>query len=389
MHIDLNAFFARCEEIRNPSYEKVPLGIGTRGRSGIISTCNYEARKYGVRSGQPTFMADRKCPNLILVPPDFSYYKRMSNQFFNFIRRYSTTIEIVSIDECFVDMTSILSRTQNVELFLKDLQNSLYRETKLRCSIGIAPTKWLAKMASDLKKPMGITICRRKDIPNLIYPLPIESFWGIGNKSSPKLKEYGIKTIGDLANMVNKKDPFVMSLLGKFYFTVKEWINGGGSDVVDPNPSEPKSIGNQETLSKDCSSYEEIEDDLYNLAVEVSSRAKQAKKLGYTITFQIKDTCFKLHSKAHSLSSPTNDATTLFNTSKDLYKQYFEGIRIRLIGISLSRLEDIKKDDNQLNLFNYQEYEEIEKTDKLISSLNRKLKKKALIRASEVKRHGR
>ena len=386
MHIDLNAFFARCEEIRNPAYEKLPLAIGNRGRRGIISTSNYEARKYGVKSAMPTFMAERKCANLVIVPPDFRLYKMMSNQFFSFIKRYSKIIEIVSIDECYVDMTEQLQNVKDIEGYLRNLQNRLFAETKLKCSIGIAPTKWLAKMASDLHKPMGITICRRKDIPALIYPLPIESFWGIGNKSAPKLRSYGINTIGDLAEKIDAKDEYLMSLLGKFYFTIKDWVKGYGSDTVDVEPWDPKSIGAQETLPFDMDSFDQVEETLSRIVEEISTRAKQIKKEGYTISLVIKDLSFKNHSRNVTLLNPTNDYQLIYSKASSLYKEHFEGNLIRLIGVTLSKLKDIEKKNKQLSLFDNIEEEDEDKTKQLIDSLNKKLKKNALKRASEVKR---
>ncbi|MDY6429859.1 MAG: DNA polymerase IV [Bacilli bacterium] len=386
MHIDLDAFFARCEEIKNPSYEKVPLAIGTRGRSGIISTSNYEARKYGVRSGQPTFLADRNCPSLVLVPPDFSFYKKMSDKFFKFISSFTKEIEKVSIDECFCDVTSLLYNHKSPMEFLSSLQKKLFELTSLKCSIGVAPTKWLAKMSSEIKKPMGITICRRKDIPNIIYPLPIESFWGIGKKTSPKLRNYGINTIGELATAIEQNDPLVSNLLGKFYFTVREWIKGYGEDQINKEPFDPKSIGNQETLMENSTTFDQIEETLYRLAEEVSSRAKSSKKVGKTLSVVVKDTSFHLHSKNVSLLSPTNDFSTIFSKASSIYRQYFEGQEIRLIGITLERLENINKEEAQMSIWNYEEYEKKDKTNILINSLNKKLKKNSLKRASEIKK---
>ena len=151
LHIDLNAFFVRCEEIMNPSLEGKPVAIGHKGRGGIISTCSYEARKYGVHSAMPTFQATKLCPNLILLPGNYTLYSHKSKEFFNFVKRYSSIIEKASIDECFVDMTSALKSEKNAVDYLRKMQQDLFKETGLKCSIGVAPTKFLAKMASDMK----------------------------------------------------------------------------------------------------------------------------------------------------------------------------------------------------------------------------------------------
>ena len=239
MHIDLNAFFATAEEARNPELRGKPIIVGHPGRRGVVSTANYEARKFGVHSAMPTYEALERCPSLIIVPCDFKYYEMLSNSFFSFLRRLTPLVEPASIDEGYVDMTAVLSKEKDPLAYLKKLQNDILQELDLKCSIGIATTKFLAKMASDMKKPMGITILRKKDQANLLYPLPIESFWGIGRKTSPRLKALGIETIGDFKKKCDENDKDLMEVLGKFYLTAKAWVNGEGDDKVDPTPDDP------------------------------------------------------------------------------------------------------------------------------------------------------
>ena len=237
MHIDLNAFFASCEVIRDPSLAGLPLLIGHTGRSGIVSTASYEARAYGCHSGQPMFQALRLCPKAKVIPVDYDYYSMMSLSFFSYLKRFTLLVEPASIDEGFADMSEAVKGKEDPESFFRSLQSELKKETGLGCSIGVAPTKWLAKMASDLKKPMGLTILRKKDIPNLLYPLPIESFWGVGKKTSPRLREMGIASIGDFAHALLRGDQNVEKELGKFALTAKEWIQGYGRT---PNRSGPR-----------------------------------------------------------------------------------------------------------------------------------------------------
>ena len=171
VHIDLNKFFIRCEEIKNPSLKGKAVAVGKDGRSGIISTCSYEARKFGVSSGMPTFKARELCPSLILCSSDYSFYQKYSKMFFNFVKRYTSIIEKASVDECYADFTEQLKGVKDVIGYFKDFQNKLFEETELMCSIGISPTKFLSKMGSDYQKPMGITIIRRRDIEKILYPL--------------------------------------------------------------------------------------------------------------------------------------------------------------------------------------------------------------------------
>ena len=188
VHIDLNAFFVRAEEIKNPDLEGKAVAIGHNGRAGIVSTCSYKAREFGVRSGMPMNQAVKLCPHLLIIPGDYRFYAALSYEFKSFVKQYTKIVEEASIDEVFADFTNVLKGVKDVEQFFKDFQKQLFEITGLKCSIGVAPTKFLAKMGSDYKKPMGITIIRRKDISKIIYPLDISDMFGVGKKTAPRLK---------------------------------------------------------------------------------------------------------------------------------------------------------------------------------------------------------
>ena len=383
VHIDLNAFFARCEEIKNPSLEKLPIAVGGKGRRGIISTCNYEARKYGVKSAIPTYQAKRLCPNLVICPSDFAFYHRKSQEFMNFVRRHSPILEIASVDECYVDMTDVLKDVKDVEQYFLDFQNRLFEETKLYCSVGIGPTKFLAKMASDMKKPRGITILRRRDLKVKLHPLPIDEMWGIGKKSAPKLKEIGILTIGDL---VKDNSYEAKQILGKFYYVLKDWALGKGDDHVEVEPFDPKSIGHSTTLNEDTANIEEILSVLKELARDVSSEAKEKHKKGTTVQIVIKYNDFKVNNRSITIDEPFNDYETLYGYAMKLFQKHFTGQEIRLIGVTLQNLQDERDIVVQMSLFNYQQHEEESATKLLISELNRKFDKPLLKRASDIKK---
>ena len=384
LHIDLNAFFVRCEELVDPSIKGQPVIIGHAGRGGIVSTCSYEARKYGVHSGMPTFKALQLCPNLMIIPGHYDLYSKKSHEFINFFKKHSLIIEQASIDECYVDMTARLKNDRNPIGYIKEMQDSLLKETGLMCSIGVAPTKFLAKMGSDYKKPMGITIIHRKDIPNILYPLPIESFFGIGKKTAPRLREIGINTIGDLANRINNDDPIVKQEFGKFYYAIKDWINGYGSDIVETEPWDPKSIGNSTTFKFDTNNYEEIKEYVRSLSKEVSDRAKEANKVGNSVQLVLKDNEFKVINRSKKLSKPTNDFSTIFGTACDLLEANLDDKIIRLAGVTLQNLVDPSEVLIQMSIFdNYEEIKEECATKLLIGELNRKMKKAVFKTAAE------
>lgn len=388
VHIDLNAFFARAEEIRDPSLENKPVAIGHNGRAGVVSTCSYKAREYGVRSAMQMKEALRLCPHLIIIPGDYRYYLALSETFTNFVRKYTKIVEKASVDEVYADFTDVLKNIKNPELFFKDFQNKLFQETKLKCSIGVGPTKFLAKMASDYKKPMGITIIRRRDIEKILYPISINDLYGVGKKSAPRLISVGINNIGDLAKALNEDNEDVYNIIGKFSHVLKEWLNGYGDDKVVVEEWDPKSIGNSTTFKEDTQDYEVIKEYFKYLAREVSDRAKKESKLGNCIQIMVKDTSYVAHNKSITFGEPTNDYQTILNYAIKLFDKNYTGITLRACGVTLQNLVSPQDLAVQMTFFDYEKHEEENKTKLLINEFNRKLGTNNLKRASEVKKDG-
>ena len=382
-HIDLNAFFARCEEIKDPSLEGKPVAIGHEGRGGIVSTCSYKAREYGVHSAMPMFQAKQLCPQLIVLPVDYRFYRALSATFINFIKRYTKIVEVASVDECFADFTAALKNVDDISFFFKKLQLDLYKETKLKCSIGVANSKFLAKMGSDYKKPMGLTIINKEDIARIIYPLSLDKMFGIGKKTAPRLKEIGIKTIGDLAVRCNNEDKATKQVLGKFYYVARDWLNGEGNDEVIVEPEDPKSIGNSTTLMHDTNNIEDIKQTFARLSKKVSLRAIKEEKIGSTIQIVVKESDFKVHNKSVTMDKPTNDYNVILNHAVSLYIKNFSDLTVRLLGVTLQNLIDPRDYVYQNSIFDYVEEDN---TRDLINEINKKLDKPSLMRASEAKR---
>ena len=376
LHIDLNAFFVRCEELKDPSLEGKPVIIGRTGRGGIVSTCSYAAREFGVRSGMPTYQALMKCKDAIVLDSDFHYYHKKSQDFFNFIKNYTSLVEPASVDECFVDFTDVLKNEKQPILFLRNMQRKLFQDTGLKCSIGVAPTKFLAKMASDMKKPFGLVIIRKKDAKKILSPLAIEDFFGIGKKTAPHLREIGINTIGDLITRIDNDDPEIRTTLGKFYFVIKDWINGKGDDQINTEPFDPKSIGHSTTLFSDALSVEELEKPLKELSEEVSRDAQKRGKKGKTVQLILKDNEFKVINRSKRLPELSNSFNDIYETALELLKENYDGRPIRLIGVTLQQLVNPKESFEQLSIFdNYEQIKEENQTRLLIGDLNRSMKK--------------
>lgn len=384
MHIDLNAFFATCEEIKNPTLIGKPVIVCNESGRGVVSTASYKAREYGVHSAMPYFEAKRLCPEGTFVEPDFGYYEMMSRSFFSFLKRYSLLIEEASIDEGYVDMTEACKNVTDPKAFFQKIMDDLKEEIGLKCSIGVAPTKFLAKMASDMKKPMGITFLYRRSLKETLYPLPIDAFFGIGRKSSAKLKDMGISTIGDLKSRIDRDDSQIKGLFGKYFSVIKEEINGYGDDIVDPTPYDPKSLGHSETFPYDTNEEYIIKNKLRELSMEVSEGVKRERKKGKTVVLVVKDSNFSNHNKSLTLPEGTDDGNVIFETVCKLYDANYLGIMLRLVGVTLQNLYNPSEETVQMNLWNFEEYEKMDETKLLVNELNRKMKKPALKIASEV-----
>ena len=391
VHIDLNQFFVRCEEIKNPTLIGKPVAVGGDGRKGIVSTCSYEARSYGIHSGMPTFQAKMLCKNLILLPGDYKFYELMSKEFISYIRRYTRKIEQMSIDECFCDFTDVF-KNQNInnpELYLKKLQDGLFKTTKLKCSIGVAPTKFLAKMGSDYKKPMGITIIRKKDIKDILFPLPVKDLFGIGKKTYPKIERAGYKTIGDLYYGIKNNDEALSNFFGSYKQDLIDELEGNSSDVVYTGPSDPKSMGMTRTLDFDSNDKFYIRNFLANLINNILDDFSGSGRLCKTIQITYKnanhDEGFQTTTVSKSFDNYTDSREEIYREGIKLFEKTYKGEEIRLIGFTLKNLKDKHDVVVQMTFDNFERHESENKTQLLINELNRKAKKPIFFRLSDLK----
>ena len=391
VHIDLNQFFVRCEEIKNPTLIGKPVAVGGDGRKGIVSTCSYEARSYGIHSGMPTFQAKMLCKNLILLPGDYKFYELMSKEFISYIRRYTRKIEQMSIDECFCDFTEVFrnKNINNPELYLKKLQDGLFKTTKLKCSIGVAPTKFLAKMGSDYKKPMGITIIRKKDIKDILFPLPVKDLFGIGKKTYPKIERAGYKTIGDLYYGIKNNDEALSNFFGSYKQDLIDELEGNSSDVVSTGPSDPKSMGMTRTLDFDSNDKFYIRNFLANLINNILDDFSGSGRLCKTIQITYKNANheegFQTTTVSKSFDNYTDSREEIYREGIKLFEKTYKGEEIRLIGFTLKNLKDKHDVVVQMTFDNFERHENENKTQLLINELNRKAKKPIFFRLSDLK----
>jgi|AntRauTorcE11898_2_1112593.scaffolds.fasta_scaffold04140_3 DNA polymerase-4 len=350
LHVDLNAFFASCEMAENPKLKNIPLGIGPSSDRGILTTANYEARKYGVSSAMPLQEARRLCPKLKVLPANFDLYKKYSTNFFDYLKTYTDKLEPASIDEGYLDMSESINGKHPLDV-AKKIQNDLIEKYDLPVSIGIAPNMFLAKMASDMKKPKGITVLRKRDIEEKLWPLPIEDLHGIGRKTVPNLKLLGIHTIGDFATYENQKK--LSNFLGNSTKSFLKKVHGNDERVIDPTRQERhQSIGNSKTYDGFLHEYQEMIQALESLTSRVSERLKDENLAAKTITVQVRYSNYENHSKGFTMDYHTHHFYEMFEEVEHLFEDLFNpDDSVHLLGVSASNLEKTEQLFKQLTIY--------------------------------------
>lgn len=371
LHVDMNSFYASVEMAYDPTLKGKPLAIAgnVEERRGIIVTCSYEARKLGVKTTMPLWEARKLCPQLIAMKPNFERYRTVSLAMFELLRQYTDLVEPVSIDEGYMDITDSFEFGSPIEI-AESIQKRVFEQLDIPCSIGIAPNKFLAKMASDMKKPMGITILRKRDIPYVLWPLNTNEMHGVGKKTAEKLTAIGIHTIGDLAK---GNDIQLKTLLGINGTRIKERANGIDYRPVDPESvSEFKSIGNSTTLPRDISNQQELFHILESLAETVSVRIKRKNVLASTLSITIRYKDRKTITRSKKLPNPIYQKEDIAMFAKQIFIKSWNGDPVRLLGITGTDLVEQDHAYKQLDLFSYEKDAKKEPLLNTLSNLREK-----------------
>lgn len=354
LHVDMNSFYASVEMSYDESLKGKPLAIAgnVEERRGIIVTCSYEARKYGVKTTMPIWQAKKLCPQLIIKKPNFERYRKASLAIFEVLRQYTEIVEPVSIDEGYLDISECAEWGSPLEI-AKSIQERIYNTMDLPCSIGIAPNKFLAKTASDMKKPMGITVLRKRDVPKVLWPLQVVEMHGIGGKTAEKLQTIGIQTIGDLAKA---NETQLKQLLGINGIRLKERANGMDSRVVDPEAIfDHKSIGNSTTLPKDTTNQRELVGVLEKLSEKVAVRLKNKRLLGQKIGVTIRYKDRRTITRSKMVSNPFFEKTDISDWATELFLKNWNGEAIRLLGVTAYDVIEKESAFKQLDIFSFEE----------------------------------
>jgi len=344
MHVDMDQFFAAVEERLRPEIRGKPVVVGAdpkegKGR-GVVSTCNYEARKYGIKSGMPITRAWRLCPTAVFLPLNIPLYLQVSGRIMDTLSSHTDKFESWGIDEAFLDVSSRAKDFEEARQLALQIKKDIYEKEGLTCSIGIGPNKLVAKTASDFQKPDGLTVVEEKDVKGFLEPMDVDKLLWVGRKTARKLNAMGIKTIGDLA----RYDPSVLSekfgVVGRQMYLYAQGIDESEVGVR----GEVKSIGRNITFEKDTSDWDYVIRVLDKLCEEVYKEVKEYDFLFKTVTVTVRYENFETHTHSKTLPFLTNRLEDFKKTAHELIQPYLKPERkIRLIGSRVSTLTSAEK----------------------------------------------
>ena len=347
IHLDMDAFYPSVEVLDNPSLKGKPVIVGGSKERGVVASASYEARKFRVHSAQPIAKAKRLCPHGIFLPVRMSRYKEISEQAFEIFHRFTPLVEPISIDEAFLDVTGSMRLFGQPEHIAKMIKQIIFAETGLTISAGVAPSKFVAKIASDMDKPDGLTVVRSDGIRDFLDPLPIKKMWGVGKVTQQTLSRLNIHTFRDLrqtpVNVLKNK-------FGKQGAKIHLLAEGIDEREVIPE-QDVKSIGHEETFLQDIVSLDAAQKELLALGNKVARRMRHEGLKGKVITLKVKYSDFVLITRSATLPESTDDGSEIYSVACQLLKKTEVTKRpIRLLGVSLSQLR-LLGSGTQLSLF--------------------------------------
>ena len=337
LHLDMDAFYASVEQRDNPSLRGKPVAVGgDPTQRGVVAAASYEARTFGVRSAIPMSRAVRLCPSLVIVRPDFNKYRSISNQIFDIYKQVTPLVEPLSLDEAYLDVTeNSWGETLGVNV-AKRLKDAIKDTTRLTASAGVAPNKFLAKIASGWKKPDGLTVVAPERVETFLHGLPVDALWGVGPKTAARLREHGIEKLTDVrARSVDA----LTDIVGMHAAWLIDLAHGRDERPVEPNrPS--KSAGSEETYATDLESMEEITREIDRLARGVAEWLQKKSIKGRTVTIKVRYSDFTTITRSQSRADATNDAEDIAARAIKLLDKTDAGHRpIRLLGVSIHNFD--------------------------------------------------
>ena len=340
IHVDMDAFYASVEQRDNPDYRGKPLVVGGFPKErGVVAAASYEARKYGIHSAMPSRVAQTKCPSLIFVKPRFDIYRAVSQQIHAIFEQYTDLVEPVALDEAYLDVTENKPGLPYASTVARHIKADILQETQLTASAGVSINKFLAKMASGLNKPNGLSVILPEQASAFVEALPIEKFHGIGQVTATKMHELGIRTGADLKRRSLTELTQHFGKVGQHYYKI---ARGQDDRVVEPNRIR-KSIGAETSFAVDLSDHTSMLLELEQIAEVVQQRLEQHQTGGRTITVKVKFSDYQQITRSKTLISSIGELSAIITLAKELFEGIELGDRsIRLLGISLSNLDNVK-----------------------------------------------
>jgi DNA polymerase-4 len=375
LHVDMDAFYAAIEQLDNPSLRGKPILVGSDDLRGVVATASYEARPFGCHSAQPMAVAKRLCPQAIVVPCRFARYHEISEKLFTIFDEFSPVVQPLSIDEAFLDITGTERVHGSAVDVAKMLKQRVRDELKLTASVGVAANKFLAKLASDLEKPDGLTVIGKNDIDRILPPLPVTKIWGIGPKTAKRLAGMGIHTIGDVCNA---PDVTLALLLGDDAERCRRLSHGLDERPVETD-SEAKQISQEQTFGINVTDPELVRAELLEQVQQVARRLRKHHLRAGSVTLKIRYGEFKTITRSRALDEPTDRTDTLWNVTREIFNEWsqkhFEPVR--LIGMAARSLQG---QGGQMNLFADPSGEKSHRVDRAVDAIVERFGKDAMRR---------
>ncbi len=383
MHCDLDAFFAAVEQRDNPDLVGRPVIVGGQPDSrGVVATCSYEARQYGIKSAMPLAQARRLCPEAVFLPVAMSRYQEASKQVFQIFSTYTPSIEPLSIDEAFLDLTGCIGIFGSMETIARQIKIRVKSEVGLNISVGISYNKFLAKLATELGKPDGLKMITHADTSAVLHPLPVSYLWGVGEKSRQQLNKLGITTIGQLAEMSPERLERQMGQHARIYW---ELAHGIDKRLLELDRKR-KSMGREITFEHDIADKTELETVLLDLAGQVSRLLRRQHLTARTFTLKLRYQNFKTLTRRVTWSGQSNSEVAIYHAAYNLfYKVFHPGDSIRLLGLYASNLEETPE-LIEGDLFAAAQDKRSENLDHALDQIRDRFGEKAITKASLLKR---
>lgn len=335
LHADMDAFYASVEQRDDPALRGKPVLVGGASRRGVVAAASYEARRFGARSAMPMVEALRRCPDAIVVHPRMGRYAEVSDRVFSIFERYTPLVEPLSLDEAFLDVTASRALFGDGVAIARAIKHAVRDELELTVSVGVATSKFVAKIASDLRKPDGLVVAPAGEEAAFLAPLPVGRMWGVGAKAEARLQPAGIRTIGDLARASVAR---LESLLGSWGAEVQQLARGLDDRPVIPD-REAQSIGAEETFEEDLTEREDLEAELLTQSARVARRLNKAGISGRVVVVKLKYADFTLKSRRASLPEPVCDTDSIYDAARAQLDRFdLAGRRVRLTGVSVTDL---------------------------------------------------